>query len=31
MVAAVIAEPVQGEGGFIAPPPEYFKKLVGYL
>ncbi|MBN2032550.1 MAG: 4-aminobutyrate--2-oxoglutarate transaminase [Deltaproteobacteria bacterium] len=27
MVAAVIAEPVQGEGGFIAPPPEYFKKL----
>jgi 4-aminobutyrate aminotransferase / (S)-3-amino-2-methylpropionate transaminase / 5-aminovalerate transaminase len=28
MVAAVIAEPVQGEGGFIAPPPEYFKKLV---
>jgi 4-aminobutyrate aminotransferase / (S)-3-amino-2-methylpropionate transaminase / 5-aminovalerate transaminase len=28
MVAAVIAEPVQGEGGFIAPPPEYFKKLL---
>jgi 4-aminobutyrate aminotransferase/(S)-3-amino-2-methylpropionate transaminase len=26
-VAAVIAEPVQGEGGFIAPPPEYFKKV----
>jgi 4-aminobutyrate aminotransferase/(S)-3-amino-2-methylpropionate transaminase len=26
-VAAVIAEPVQGEGGFIVPPPEYFKKL----
>jgi 4-aminobutyrate aminotransferase/(S)-3-amino-2-methylpropionate transaminase len=25
--AAVIAEPVQGEGGFIAPPPEYFPKL----
>jgi 4-aminobutyrate aminotransferase/(S)-3-amino-2-methylpropionate transaminase len=25
--AAVITEPVQGEGGFIAPPPEYFKKL----
>ena len=25
--AAVIAEPVQGEGGFVAPPPEYFKKL----
>jgi 4-aminobutyrate aminotransferase/(S)-3-amino-2-methylpropionate transaminase len=28
MVAAVIAEPVQGEGGFIVPPPEYFKKLI---
>jgi len=27
-VAAVIAEPVLGEGGFIAPPPEYFKVLV---
>jgi 4-aminobutyrate aminotransferase/(S)-3-amino-2-methylpropionate transaminase len=26
-VAAVIAEPVQGEGGFIVPPPEYFKKI----
>jgi 4-aminobutyrate aminotransferase/(S)-3-amino-2-methylpropionate transaminase len=25
--AAVIAEPVQGEGGFITPPPEYFAKL----
>ncbi len=25
--AAVIAEPVQGEGGFVTPPPEYFKKL----
>lgn len=25
--AAVIAEPVQGEGGFITPPPEYFQKL----
>ena len=25
--AAVIAEPVQGEGGFICPPPEYFPKL----
>jgi 4-aminobutyrate aminotransferase/(S)-3-amino-2-methylpropionate transaminase len=25
--AAIIVEPVQGEGGFIAPPKEYFKKL----
>lgn len=27
-VAAVVAEPVQGEGGFIAPPPDYFQGLV---
>src|SRR6266852_355007 len=27
-VAAVIAEPVMGEGGFIAPPPYYFKVLI---
>jgi 4-aminobutyrate aminotransferase/(S)-3-amino-2-methylpropionate transaminase len=25
--AALIVEPVQGEGGFIAPPKEYFKRL----
>lgn len=25
--AALIAEPIQGEGGFITPPPEYFPKL----
>ncbi len=25
--AAIIIEPVQGEGGFIAPPKEYFTKL----
>jgi len=27
-VAAVIAEPVLGEGGFVVPPPEYFKVLI---
>ena len=27
-VAAVIAEPVLGEGGFIAPPPEFFPALI---
>jgi len=27
-VAAVIAEPVLGEGGFVAPPPEYFRILI---
>jgi 4-aminobutyrate aminotransferase / (S)-3-amino-2-methylpropionate transaminase / 5-aminovalerate transaminase len=27
-VAAVIAEPVMGEGGFIAPPPEFFPILT---
>jgi 4-aminobutyrate aminotransferase/(S)-3-amino-2-methylpropionate transaminase len=26
-VAAVIVEPVLGEGGFVAPPPEYFQRL----
>lgn len=26
-IACVIAEPVQGEGGFIVPPPEYHAKL----
>jgi 4-aminobutyrate aminotransferase/(S)-3-amino-2-methylpropionate transaminase len=26
--AAVIAEPITGEGGFITPPPEYFPKLT---
>lgn len=25
--AAILIEPVQGEGGFIAPPKEYFQKL----
>jgi 4-aminobutyrate aminotransferase / (S)-3-amino-2-methylpropionate transaminase / 5-aminovalerate transaminase len=27
-VAAVIAEPVLGEGGFVAPPPDYFKVVI---
>jgi len=26
-VAAVVAEPVQGEGGFVTPPPGYFQRL----
>ena len=26
-VAAVVAEPIQGEGGFIVPPSDYFQKL----
>lgn len=28
-IAAVIAEPVQGEGGFIVPPKDYLKTLGG--
>src|SRR6266851_5284293 len=27
-VAAVIAEPVLGEGGFVAPPPEFFRIVM---
>jgi 4-aminobutyrate aminotransferase / (S)-3-amino-2-methylpropionate transaminase / 5-aminovalerate transaminase len=27
-VAAVIAEPVLGEGGFVAPPPDFYKILM---
>jgi 4-aminobutyrate aminotransferase/(S)-3-amino-2-methylpropionate transaminase len=27
-VACIVAEPVQGEGGFITPPPGYFQALV---
>lgn len=26
-VAAIFIEPVQGEGGYLVPPPDYFKKL----
>jgi 4-aminobutyrate aminotransferase/(S)-3-amino-2-methylpropionate transaminase len=25
--AAIIAEPIQGEGGFVTPPPDYFLRL----
>lgn len=30
-VAAMIAEPIQGVGGFITPPPEYFGIVKGIL
>ncbi|MBT9282882.1 MAG: aspartate aminotransferase family protein [Hydrogenibacillus schlegelii] len=30
-VAAFIAEPIQGVGGFITPPPEYFKEVVAIV
>ena len=30
-VAAFLAEPIQGVGGFITPPPEYFKIAVGII
>lgn len=30
-VAALIAEPIQGVGGFVTPPPEYFKEVVGIV
>lgn len=26
-VAAIVFEPIQGEGGYIVPPPEYFQRL----
>jgi 4-aminobutyrate aminotransferase len=26
-IAAIFAEPIQGEGGYVIPPPEYFGKL----
>ncbi len=26
-VAAILFEPIQGEGGYIVPPPEYFQKI----
>ncbi|MBI4261604.1 MAG: aspartate aminotransferase family protein [Actinobacteria bacterium] len=30
-VAAMIAEPIQGVGGFVTPPPEYFPIVKGIL
>jgi len=30
-VAAFLAEPIQGVGGFVTPPPEYFKIAVGIV
>jgi 4-aminobutyrate aminotransferase/(S)-3-amino-2-methylpropionate transaminase len=27
-VAAIIAEPIQGEGGFIVPPADFFSKII---
>lgn len=30
-VAALLAEPIQGVGGFITPPPEYYQELVGII
>ncbi len=26
-VAAMVVEPIQGEGGYVVPPPEYFQRL----
>jgi len=26
-VAAILLEPIQGEGGYVVPPPEYFQRL----
>jgi len=25
--AAIVAEPIQGEGGYVVPPPEYFQRI----
>ncbi len=30
-IAALMAEPIQGEGGYIVPPKDYFKELKGLL
>lgn len=29
-VAAIVIEPIQGEGGFIVPPPGYLAKIAGF-
>jgi 4-aminobutyrate aminotransferase len=28
-IACLVVEPIQGEGGYIVPPPQYFKQLRG--
>ena len=30
-IAAFLAEPIQGVGGFVVPPKEYFKEIVGIV
>jgi len=30
-VAALVTEPIQGEGGYIVPPPEFFQKIKDVL
>ena len=30
-IAAFLAEPIQGVGGFVTPPKEYFKEIVGIV
>ena len=30
-IAAFMAEPIQGVGGFVTPPKEYFKEIVGIV
>ena len=30
-IAAFLAEPIQGVGGFITPPKEYFQEIVGII
>jgi 4-aminobutyrate aminotransferase len=30
-VAALVTEPIQGEGGYVVPPPEFFRKIKDVL